>query len=280
MTTRRKFIKKTSLLTAGSMILPLSSFKPAKSAPYGLILYTVRDAMGKDVMGTLEKVASVGYEVVEAAGYSNGLFYGMKPAAFRSAVESFGLKLLSSHAGVTEENMERTAGDAAEAGLKYVVKPSFHAETIDDYKRGAESFNKYGEAFQREGIRFGYHNHAFEFEKIDDIIPYDVLLENTDPSVVCMELDLYWIKKGGYEPWEYFEKFPGRFELWHVKDMKEKGKQEFTEVGNGIIDFKKIFFLKDLAGMKNYFVEEDNCKDYPPFESIKISVDYLKKMGF
>ena len=140
--------------------------------------------------------------------------------------------------------------------------------------------NIFGEIFNQSGIRFGYHNHSFEFEKMDDVIPYDILLQETDPTLVTMELDLYWITKGGHNPWEYFEKFPGRFELWHVKDMKEKGKQEYTEVGNGIIDFKKIFFMKKLAGMKNYFVEQDTCRDFSVFESVKISLDYIKKMKF
>ncbi|MDX2442836.1 MAG: sugar phosphate isomerase/epimerase [Bacteroidales bacterium] len=280
MTTRRDFIKTSSIMAAGSVVLPLSSFVSEKSAPYGLILYTVRDDMKKDPMGTLEKVASIGYEVVEAAGYSNREFYGMKPAKFKEAVESFGMKLLSSHNGVTEENVKEIAEDAAEAGLKYVVKPSMSHDGIDDFKRGAEMYNKFGEIFNDAGIRFGYHNHSFEFEKIDDVIPYDILLQETDPTLVTMELDLYWIVKGGHDPWEYFEKFPGRFELWHVKDMKESGKQYETEVGNGIIDFKKIFFMKKLAGLKNYFVEEDNCRDFSTFESIQISLDYIKKMKF
>ena len=280
MTKRRDFIKTSSIMAAGSMVLPLSSFADSKSAPYGLILYTVRDEMQKDPMGTLEKVASIGYEVVEAAGYSDRQFYGMKPAKFKEAVESFGMKLLSSHNGVTEDNVKEIAEDAAEAGLKYVIKPSMTHDSLDDFKRGAEDFNRFGEIFNQSGIRFGYHNHAFEFEKIDDMIPYDILLQETDPTLVTMELDLYWITKGGHDPWEYFEKFPGRFEIWHVKDMKETGKQYETEIGNGIIDFKKIFFMKKLAGMKNYFVEEDNCRDFPTFESIQISLDYIKKMKF
>ena len=280
MTTRRDFIKTSSIMAAGSMVLPLSSFSSSKSAPYGLILYTVREDMRQDPMGTLEKVASIGYEVLEAAGYGDRKFYGMKPAKFKEAVESFGMKLLSSHNGVTEDNVNEIAEDAAEAGLKYVVKPSMTHDSLDDFKRGAEMFNKFGEIFNQSDIRFGYHNHSFEFEKMDDVIPYDILLQETDPTLVTMELDLYWITKGGHDPWEYFEKFPGRFELWHVKDMKETGKQYETEIGNGIIDFKKIFFMKKLAGLKNYFVEQDTCRDFSTFESVQISLDYIKKMKF
>lgn len=280
MTTRRDFIKTSSIMAAGSMVLPLSSFSSLKSAPYGLILYTVREDMQKDPMGTLEKISSIGYEVLEAAGYGDRKFYGMKPAKFKEAVESFGMKLLSSHNGVTEDNVKEIAEDAAEAGLKYVVKPSMTHDSLDDFKRGAEMFNKFGEIFNQTGIRFGYHNHSFEFEKMDDVIPYDILLQETDPTLVTMELDLYWITKGGHDPWEYFEKFPGRFELWHVKDMKETGKQYETEIGNGIIDFKKIFFMKKLAGLKNYFVEQDTCRDFSTFESVQISLDYIKKMKF
>lgn len=280
MTTRRDFIKTTTAVAAGSMILPLSSCSIPKSAPYGLILYTVRDDMNKDPEGTLESIAKMGYEVVEAASYSNGRFYGMAPAKFKAAVESSGMKLISSHNAVNHENLEKTASDAAEAGLEYVIKPSMDTSSLDAFKKGAEAYNKFGEIFRKNDIRFGFHNHAGEFKKIDGIIPYDILLDGTDPGLVCMQLDLYWIKKAGIDPWDYFKKAPGRFELWHVKDMMAEGEQYETEIGNGILDFERIFSLQKQAGMKYYFVEQDTCRDYPPLESAKISLEYIRKMGF
>ena len=279
MGTRRDFLKTTTAFAVGSIVLPLSSFKAAKK-PYGLILYTVRDDMKKNPEKTLEKVAAAGYQVVEAAGYNKGLFYNMKPARFKKVVNSLGMKLISSHTHVTMKNIQKVADDAAEAGLKYVVHPSMTGGSIDNFKKGADNYNKFGAIFKKSGIRFGYHNHAYEFEKIDNIIPYDILLKGTQPDLVAMEMDLYWITIGGHNPWEYFAKYPGRFELWHVKDMKDNPKHDMTEVGNGIMDFKKIFSLAKQAGMKYYFVEQDTCLDHTPLESIKISQQYLKKMNF
>lgn len=279
MSTRRTFLKNTSIMAVGSMIIPNLSCIGSTQFPYGLILYTVRDDMTKDAMSTLGSVAETGYQVLEGASYSNRQMYGMKPAEFKNAVESFGMNLLSSHLNVTEQNVHEVAEDAAEAGLKYVVKPSMTHNSLDDYKRGAERYNEFGEIFNKHGIRFGYHNHAFEFEMMDGIVPYDLLLQQTDPSLVCMELDLYWIIKGGADPLEYFEKYPGRFELWHVKDMSADSEQYETELGNGVIDFKEIFSQSEKSGLKNYFVEQDTCRDYPPLESIGISLEYLKEIG-
>jgi len=267
-------------MAAGSMFMSFTPNFMAKSAPFGLILYTVRDEMAKDPLKTLEKVASIGYEVVEAADYSSGKFYGMKPSEFRKSVESFGMKLISSHNGVDVTNLQKTADDCAEAGLKYVFKPSMNGTTLDAYKKAAQEFNTFGEVFNKNNIRFGFHNHAVEFLPIDGIIPYDILLRETDPEVVCMQLDLYWIKKAGFDAWDYFDKAPGRFEVWHVKDMKADGEQYETEIGNGIINFEKIFKLQERSGMKYYFVEQDHCRDYPPLESIKISLDHIREKGY
>lgn len=267
-------------MVAGSAVLPLSSFNVKKSTPYGLILYTVRDDMQKDPTGTLEKVAAIGYEVVEAAGYANGKIYGMKPSEFKRTVESFGMKLISSHTMVDDKNVDKVVEDAVAAGLEYVIHPWMKGGDMDVFKKMAENLNKYGEKFRKAGIGYGYHNHSFEFEAKDGVLPYDVLLQGTDPNLVAFEMDLFWITKGGHDPWEYFAKYPGRFEIWHVKDMKGSGDRDMTEVGNGVIDFNKIFHLKDRAGMKYYFVEQDTCKNHTPLKSIEISLDYLKKKNF
>ncbi len=281
MTTRRTFIKSASAMALGTLGLSaMPSFAAKKRNKYGLILYTVRDDMKKDPVKTLREVADIGYEVLEAAGYSDGKLYGMDPAEFKRTVDGFGMKLISSHTGVTMDNVHKVIEDAQKAGLEYVVKPSFHAKTIDEFKKGAAEFNKFGELFKSAGIKFGYHNHSFEFKKIDGQIPYDILLQETDPGLVTFELDLFWIIKGGHKPWEYFSKYPGRFQLWHVKDMEATGKKMMTEVGNGVIDFDRIFSEQKKAGMKYYFVEQDTCKNHTPLESIRISLDYIKKKGW
>jgi sugar phosphate isomerase/epimerase len=181
---------------------------------------------------------------------------------------------------VDDKNVDKVVEDAVDAGLKYVIHPWMKGGDMNVFKKMAENLNKYGEKFRKAGIRYGYHNHSFEFEAKDGVLPYDVLLQGTDPDLVIFEMDLFWITKGGHDPWEYFAKYPGRFEIWHVKDMKGTADRDMTEVGNGVIDFKKIFHLKDQAGMKYYFVEQDTCKDHTPLESVKISLDYLKKKNF
>lgn len=279
MYTRRNFLKSTSILAVGSMILPNLSCLGSTNFPYGLILYTVRGEMAEDPMSTLRSVSEIGYQALEGASYSNRQMYGMKPSEFKHSVESFGMTLLSNHVNVTEQNVYEVAEDAAEAGLKFVVQPSMEHNSLDDFKRGAERYNKFGKIFNDQGIRFGYHNHAFEFLMMDGVVPYDLLLEQTDPNLVCMQLDLYWIIKGGADPLEYFNKYPGRFELWHVKDMSANTQQYETELGNGVIDFEEIFSQSEKAGLKNYFVEQDNCRDYSPLESIGISLEYLKEIG-
>lgn len=277
---RRDFLKVTGAAVAGSMVLPGFRFASPSVEP-GLILYTVRNLMQNDAIGTLKQVAAVGYKNLEAAGYGNGKFYGMPPAEFKKIIDDLGMKLISSHTNVKNGPIEKIVEDALAAGLKYIVYPSMAGEyrkSIDGIKRAAEFMNKTGEYCISNGIKFAYHNHNFEFMPMEGVVPYDVLLKNTDPEKVKLELDLYWIKKGGASALAYFKNYPGRFELWHVKDMDNTPKHYFTEVGQGIIDFKKIFAMKETAGMKYYFVENDDPKKLGPIESIRVSYQYLKNM--
>jgi sugar phosphate isomerase/epimerase len=162
--------------------------------------------------------------------------------------------------------------------LKYLVLPSLPGDwgkSLDGYKQAADFFNKTGEKCKKVGIKFGYHNHWGEFKKIDDQIPYDILLKNTDPSLVTFEMDLCWITAGDQKPLDYFAKYPGRFKLWHVKDMSADKKD--ATIGEGIIDYKPIFAAAKESGMKYFFVEQDDCKTHTPLESAKISHDFLIK---
>ena len=151
---------------------------------------------------------------------------------------------------------------------------------LDGWKATAEKFNKMGEIAKKNGIQFGYHNHAFEFEKMEDQIPYDLLLSQTDPSLVTFEMDLYWVTKGGYNPVDYFKKYPGRFQLWHVKDMTKTDDMFFAPVGSGRIDFSTIFAERKTSGMKYFFVEQDSFKDLDAFESVEMSFKYLSQAKF
>ena len=152
-------------------------------------------------------------------------------------------------------------------------------ESLDDYKRLAEWLNMAGQMCQNAGIQLCYHNHAFEFEEMNGEIPYDILLSFTEPELLKFEMDLYWVYKAGRSPFQYFSKYPGRFPLWHVKDMDSTKRKHFTAVGRGTIEFPPIFEKADRAGMKHFFVEQDECPGNP-LDSIKVSYDYLMEMEY
>src|SRR6476620_10194034 len=227
MTTRRSFIKSTTLASAGLFIA--SSFK-YKSSYIGLQLYTVRDAMQQDPAGTLHKVAQIGYNSVEGATYTGTeTFYGMNAAAFSKLLKQNGLIMPSSHYRLGEEKVNgetqkgtmlkdwnRAVDDAAAVGVKYMVCAYLSEPErgdLDHYKHLAEEFNKAAETCKKAGLQFCYHNHDFEFEKQDNKFPYDVLLQNTDKNLVKMEIDLYWVTKAGQDPLALFNEHPGRFPL-------------------------------------------------------------------
>jgi sugar phosphate isomerase/epimerase len=257
----------------------------------GLQLYTVRDLMKQDFDGTLSKVAAVGYKEVEFAGY-----FDHSPKDVRAAVDRHGLTAPSAH--IDYKNLGDKFPEVIEAakvvGHEYLVNPWIDEEIRkqpDGWKQAAETFNRAGDACKKAGIQFAYHNHWFEFLPVNGKLPYDILLTECDPNLVKMELDLCWITVGGQDPLRYFDRYPGRFPLVHVKDVKRVppvtagGAQDFgssmkdmTEVGSGIIDWKKIFAQSDKAGIKHYFVEHDNPKK--PLESIKKSYDYLARLRF
>jgi sugar phosphate isomerase/epimerase len=291
MTTRRSFLKKSGYASAGLLLVP--SLLKYKQQYIGLQLYTVRDAMQKDPADTLAKVAKIGYNSVEGATYTGSQkFYGMEAKEFTALLKKNNLIMPSAHYRLGEEktNGEDTKGtmlhgwdkavdDAAAVGIKYMVCAYLSADErggIDHYKKLAEEFNKAAETCKKAGIQFCYHNHDFEFAEQDGQLPYDILINDTDKDLVKMEIDLYWVYKANHDPIELIKKHPGRFPLWHVKDMDNTAEHAFTEVGNGTIDFKKIFAVADTAGLKYFFVEQDKCPG-SPFDSITKSYSYIKK---
>ena len=259
----------------------------------GLALYTVRDAMDEDSKTTLKTVAEIGYQNIEAAGYKDGKYYGMSPIDFKTYLSELNLTPISSHQGsVTLENADKEMADAKAAGFKYFVVPvpPMGLFLVDEttktmgMKGGAknlvEILNKLGAKAKAAGLQLLYHNHDFEFKKGGDgIIPIDYLLENCNPELVNFQMDLFWVTKAGADPVAYFKKYPGRFKIWHVKDMDKQGR--FTPVGTGTIDFGRILAEKDASGMLYYLVEQDKTFDgMQPLEAIKISHEGLKKIGF
>lgn len=284
-TNRRNFLKTSAAIAAGSIVAPSLWSCGSKEKLIGLQLYTVRSKIQQDLEGTLNRVAQIGYNSMEAAGYnmSDGTFYEIKPKAFADKLKALGMPLHASHTVFEPADAEKVFADAAEAGCKYVVYPYLpdnQRETIDGYRVTAEKFNRMGEIGKKHGIRFAYHNHAFEFEPMSGEIGMDILIKETDPKLVTFEIDLYWVTRAGYDPVDYMLKYPGRFEIYHVKDMTKTDDMFFAPVGSGRIDFKRIFDIKDKAGMKMFFVEQDNFKDLDPFESIEMSYNFLKNASF
>lgn len=259
----------------------------------GMTLYTVRNEMVKDPKGTLKTVSDLGYKYIEAVEYKDGKFYGMSPAEFKAYTKSIGLKPLSVHMGMmTTENADQLIADAKTAGFKYFVAPvpimgmiKFNPKTRTialkgDIKDLAQKLDIIARKAHDQGLKFLYHNHDFEFEKDSTgQSPIDYLLQNLDPKYVNFQMDLYWTEKAGVDPLTYFKKYPGRFKIWHVKDMDDQGR--FAPVGQGKIDFGRILKSAKLAGMKYYIVEQDMVYDgLSPIEAIKLSREGLTRFGF
>ncbi|HEX3007392.1 MAG TPA: sugar phosphate isomerase/epimerase [Bacteroidales bacterium] len=291
---RRDFLR---LSVAGAIgLTALSSFtlKPnaidKKKLGVGLQLYTIRDAMSADPKGSLKKVSDLGYKHLELANYSNGKFYGFAPKEFKKIVADLDMNILSSHtqveaAGITLDNAKKMADDHAELGVKYCVQPWVNDvdRTIEKYKKMVGDWNQVGRIMKAAGIQFGYHNHNFEFMNIDGVVPYyDIFMREMDPDLITMEIDLFWVSKAGQDPLEMFRKYPGRFQLFHMKDMHknenpffEVNKDDVCSVGEGVIDFRAILGAKKAAGMKHMFVEDDNQGNGKPFEGIETSINNL-----
>lgn len=259
----------------------------------GLALYTLRDAMGDNSKETLQVVSDAGYQYIEAAGYDNGKFYNMAPEAFKTLLTELNLKPISTHQGsVTLENADAMMADVKAAGFQYFVipVPPMGLFKVDQTTRamsmtgGAKNLagilDTLGAKAKAAGLELLYHNHDFEFKKnADGIIPIDYLLENCNPELVNFQMDLFWVTKAGADPLVYFEKYPGRFKIWHVKDMDEQGR--FSPVGKGTIDFSRILAEKEKSGMLYYMVEQDMTFDgLKPLEAIKISHEGLSQFGF
>jgi sugar phosphate isomerase/epimerase len=291
---RRTFIESSVAATILSS-LPAAFARPAGQLNrIGVQLYTVRDLMKSDPSGTLAKVAAAGYQEVEFAGYFN-----LSPKDVRAAIDKAGLASPSNHIDYkTVISSFPQALDAAHIiGHTFLVNPWIDVDIRnhpDGWKQAAEAFNRAGEAAKKAGIQFAYHNHWFEFKPLaDGTIPYDFLLKACDPQLVAMELDLCWINVAGADPLKYFDRHPGRFPLVHVKDVKKLPKPspaegatidfeqifpDMTEVGSGVIDWKRIFAQSGKAGIQHYFVEHDKPAD--PIASIQQSFRYLAALRF
>ena len=299
---RRKFLQSTGTLVLGGIALSgkASSFlSNMAQRPVGLQLFTFFGIIDEDVKGTLTKIAAVGYKEMESAFSKKGGYYGMKPKEFKALVNDLGMSWKSHHVlgapfklpkgykmplGADgkpmvippmmnlRDNMQQLVDEAAEGGIQYLVCANAPTGTLEEIKSSIEILNKTGEAAKKAGLQFAYHNHDMEFKAIDGQVPYHLLLTETDAKYVKMELDLAWAVKGGHDPVQLFKDHPGRFPLWHVKDL-DASHTNILPAGSGTIDFKRIFAASSSAGMQHFFVEHDNPKD--AFASIKSSYEYI-----
>ncbi len=277
--------RRTFLETAGAASLACTGLAPdllRATDPVrgidriGVQLYTVRSEMQKSVERTLERVAAIGYREVEFAGY-----FDRSPQRIRSLLEANQLTSPATHIPLAflEQRWQETLDLAETIGHRYLVVPSIprrQRTTIDDYRRIAQLFNRAGAAARARELTFAYHNHDFEFVPLQGEIPFDVLTREADPDLVKLEMDLFWVIKGGHDPVEYFEPNPDRIPLVHVKDMDATGKM--VDVGAGQIDFARIFAKSEIAGIEHFFVEHDTPAD--PFASITASYEYLRELEF
>jgi len=274
---RRDFLYRSSLLSAGVLLLPSCGLAKPNEQKFGVQLYSFRDAMAKDARGTLKQIASIGIKEIESARSSKGHYYGLSPEDMKKACDDLGMKLVSGHVHL-DENFEKTMEEAAASGQQYLICSSMptNGQTVDNYKKVAEEFNKAGEACEKLGIHFGYHNHEYEFESDQGQILYDVLMDNTEPDLVHMELDLGWVIVGGKDPLDYFKKYPGRFPLWHLKDMNMT-KKESTEFGKGGLDIATMMENQEASGVKHIFIEQEEYAS-TPIESMKHNMKFLNNL--
>ena len=284
MLSRKSFII-SSCLAITTLILAPSFGCVAQKKAVGLQLYSLRDELPKDVKGTIEKIAKAGFTEVETYGFSvKDQFWGLSPAEFKKILDANGLKAVSGHYSyLLEDNTDelKAAIEAAKVlGSEYLTVPWLDPsirKNAEDYKKIAAKINIAGKMCKDAGIRLAYHNHNFEFEKQGETTGYQILLNETDKNLVDFELDLYWVVRSGNDPIKLFTDNPGRFTMWHVKDMDKMNPALNTEVGSGSINWKLIFADAKLSGMKHFFVEHETNYKPNPIESVAASCAYLKK---
>ncbi len=260
-----------------------ASATPAEKKDLCLQLYSLRDSIGGNYDWTIKKAAEIGFTSVEAAGYGDGKFYGRTPEEFKKSIEDAGMKVLSSHTGRGLSDKELATKDLSEslkwwdeciaahkaAGMEYIVTPAMPTpKTLADLQTYCEYYNEIGKRCKENGMAYGYHNHDFEFRKIEDKMMYDYMIENTNPEYVFFQMDVYWVVRGDQSPVDYFNKYPKRFKLLHLKDHKEIGQ-------SGMVGFDAIFKNTDVAGVEHMVVEVEGY-NFAPEVSIEKSYEYLQ----
>ncbi len=300
-TSRRDFLKKGALALAGTSVLSHSLFAAKRGKELlGLQLYCVREEMKKDPLGTLKQLAEMGYKNVEHADYVDRKFYGFSAKEFKKVLDDLGMKMPSGHTVMGKKHWDEakkdftdawkyTVEDAATLGQQFVISPSLEKDlrnTSDVLKKQMDIFNKSGELCKKSGMKFGYHNHDFEFsEKVDGKTVYDVIMQNTDPSLVMQQLDIGNLYNGGAKAIDIVRQYPGRFESMHVKDaiLSAGGheKYESTILGVGIVNVKEVIDLgRKSAGTIHFIIEQESYQGKAPLDCMKEDLAIMKKWGY
>jgi len=284
---RRKFLRQTAGLTSGIALASISGNlfedmleQKKKIKNFGLQLWSVRDDMGKDPRGTLKQIASFGYKQIESFEGAKGMFWGMTNKEFKSYMDELGMTIVSSHCDMRKD-FEKKAADASAIGMKYLMCPYVGPQkSIDEFKKYADEFNTKGEVCKKNGIRFGYHNHDYSFKEVDGQLPQDVMMKNTDPSLVDFEMDIYWVVTGGQDPQEWLKKYPSRFRACHVKDRIKNATEHDAScvLGEGSINFPKILKTAKSLGMEYYIVEHERWDNTTPVKAAEADAAYMKKI--
>lgn len=283
---RRSFLKVSAALGSGYLLMQAtgchaSSKMSGKDKPFGLQLYTLRDDMAKDPKGTLKKVSEFGYKQIESFEGANGMFFGMTNKEFKKYMDDLGMTIVNSHCNINKD-FEKKVDEAAEIGMKYLTCPSNgDQKTAEGYKKAAALFNEKGAICKKAGLRFAYHNHEYEFKKVDNAFPLELMIQNTNKDLVDFEMDIYWVVTAGEDPIAWMNKYPSRFKLYHVKDRKKDipntTRAAFTTLGDGKIDFFSIARLAEKNGDPYFLVEQDQA-DIPALDAVQKNARYLKEV--
>jgi sugar phosphate isomerase/epimerase len=290
MQNRRSFLKATGTLASGLLIgrsaFSMEDFETNGSVKkFGLQLYSLRSDLPKDPKGVLKQVAAFGYKQIESYEGKDGIFWGMTNKEFKKYMDELGLTIVSSHCNINSD-FETKAAQAGEIGMKYLICPSLGGvnKSIDDFKRAAEKFNACGDICKKNGLRFAYHNHGYSFETMEGQLPQDILMQGTNKDTVDFEMDIYWVVTAGADPIAWFNKYPGRWKLCHVKDRRKgaeaKDHDASVDLGTGSIDFKKILKAGKSKGLEYFIVEQERYDNSTPLKSAETDAAYMKKFKF
>jgi Xylose isomerase-like TIM barrel. len=286
--------KRRDFLRFGGSLATVFAFAPVVSSfvseellddklkAFGIQLWTVKKTLASDPKGVLKQLYSDGYKQIESFEGNKGMFWGMSNTEFKKYMDDLGMTIIASHCNAGQD-FEKKANEASAIGMKYLLNPFVPVQkTVDDYKKIAEQFNKNGEIAKKAGIRFGYHNHAHDFKTVDNQVPMDIYLQNTDPSLVDFEMDIYWVVTAKHDPQAWLKKYKNRFRLCHIKDRIKGSAEEDASciLGEGSIDFRKILKVAKGHGMKYYMVEQERYDNTTEMDCAKADAAYLKKIKF